>query len=279
MSWATVLTQWTPAGLYARSSAEGVGFLLGTENSTARDMLVQTAGINLMGTFYQSKLQERFINEFPDDLENVLLQYTRDVQRMAEFQNYKNSVAGVNDAIDQVTMASGLSLQAFPPGTSLVVPSGGIFGVTTQARPALYLFDSSQQPVDSTLLAGQTQPGDRAGDLYGNVVYINQGTTATPVWNRADSSNLTDWILNPDRLLEPGYLRIMKNLRAYAADVPKGEQIEWNYTVLAPAIKTQLAEITDYEKTAFALIQIDYARNGIVSDPSRRANRNRQRVF
>lgn len=279
-NWASVVAQWTPTALYSRSGREGVAYLLGLDPSdTTLDLLVQNAGINLMGAFYQLKLQERFVNTFPDDLETVTLQYTRDIERMSEFQRYKNAVSGVNDAVGQATMASGLTLQAFPPGTSLVIPSGGIFGVTMEVHPALYFFDSSQTPVNSSLLAGQTQPGDRAGDLYANVVYINQGTSAVPVWNRADSTNLTDWIANPSVLLEPGYLRIMRNLKVYAENVPKGARIEWNYAILAPAIKAELSELTDYEQTAFNLIQIDYAHNGIVSDPSRRANRNTMRVF
>ena len=276
--WTTVIQQWTLDGLYQRINRPAVRLLVSGTSDLDTDAKATSAGLNKMYDFYRQKLINLFIATYSDTLDEVSLNYTRDVERIKEFNNYKTSVADANEAVSQTVFSSGLTLQAFPPGTSLIVPSGGVFGVTTGVRPALYFFDSSTQPINSSLLAGQTQPGDRAGDTFGNMVYINQGSTAVPVWNRADDANLINNILNYSELLEPGYARAVAFIKGYAVDADDGE-FEFRLKNMPDAVKVKVSEVKELETEAFAILKVDTTGLGIQTDPDRRATRRKKRFY
>lgn len=276
--WTTVIQQWTLPGLYSRMNSEAIQLLLSAGSASQRDTLATTTGLNRMTDFYRQKLIKLFIDTYPDTLAEASLQYTRNVEQIKEFNNYKNSVAGAGEAVSQATMGNGYTLQAWPPGTSLVVPSGGVFGVTQSVWPALYFFDSSQQPVNSSLLAGQTNPGDRAGDTYANMVYINQGSRAVPIWNRADDTHLIDNILNPTELLEAGYARAAAFIKGYGVDTNDGE-FQWRMENVPNAVTVKMKEVKELEEMAFAIIQVDTTGLGIQTDADRRSTRNTMRFY
>ncbi|SRR6266576_1973196 len=268
-AWSTVATQWTPSGLYLRANKEGIGNLLGQESdATIRDGLVQTVGIDLMAALYRQKLMQRFTEEYSDTLEAIQVEYVRRLQMAAEFQNHSGRIAGVDEVIGQVAL-SGAVVGAFPLGTSVFVPTDGIYGQVQNLKPGYWFIDSSVAPINSSLLANQTQPGDYMGDMNPKVtvdLYINQGTSAVPVWNAADSQKLVDYIYNPSEILEVGYRRTKLNIKIYAMDVPKSAELEWNYTYLPPAIKAELLSLQEDEQLSFALLRIDRSANGIISD-------------
>ncbi len=273
--WSTVAQQWTPQGVYSRNSRDGIQVLLGTEDSAQCDQLVQTIGIDLMTSFYEQKLAERFTAEYPDTLDGMKQEYTRRLQMAEEFQNYSAQVARVNEAVSQVSVG-GVVVGTFPLGTSIFVPSNGVYGLVLNLKPGYWFIDSSVKPINTSLLANETNPGDYLADINPQVavsVYINRGTRAAPNWVAADSQALVDLIYNPTRILECGYQRIMANIELYAKNVPTGVSLEWRHEYMPKSVKLRLETTTEYEDMSFGLLRVDRSANGVISDYDKDANK------
>lgn len=276
--WTTVIQQWTLPGLFDRADEATLRLLVSSTSIADREAKIQSAGLNRMTAYYRQVLMQRFITMYPDTLEDMTLAYTRHIERTKEFSNYASKVSNAKEAVPQTPVLGSMTLAAYPPDSSLVVPVNGIYGYVANVRPRLFFFSSDGTPIDSSLLAGAADPGDFAGDTFAEMLYTNHGTKATPTWVRADSTGLIDFITNPLEILECGYQRALYFIKCYAVDGNDSE-FEFRITTLPGAATVKMKEVKELEDAAFQLLQVDTSANGIITDASRRAGRVRKWTF
>src|ERR1019366_4292452 len=279
--WTTVVQQWTPSGFCANKSADGMGNLLSANSNEQRDALVQTVGIDLTTDFYRQTLIAKFRKDFPDDLASMQTFMQGKIQQAKDFQAYADAVANVGDVNRPLTLAN---MSAFPDNSSMTVATSGVFGVVSQLFPRLFIV---QAPVTNSLLVGVAGTGEflgvgsaaTGGDMPAQRLYINQGTMAVPNWVAFTDDSLIDFLINPQELLTCGYERTLMNLRAYSMDVPVGARIEWSYTYMPPAIKTQLTRVQELEEKAFGLLRPSLDGTGIATDFIKSTGKRRKAFF
>lgn len=277
--WATVAQQWTLSatnGLYSFVDAAAARHLLGVSTPAECDAKC-TQLIARMARFYKQKLMERFSSEYPDDLQSMMTAYTRRVQQVQEFQRYCNTVAGVGDVVPAMSVGS-WTYSAWPPGSSIAVPTAGVYGMAVNISPALYMVNSTSTPIDSSLLANETNPGDYIGDASVSAstrLYVNHGTRAVPVWVAFDNGSLVDYLLNYDLLLDAGYIRTLFYMKGYGTLMDKGEWDE-RLSAMPSAAGVSLKEALEMESLSFGLIQVDRSANGLVSDNVKASGRKRK---
>lgn len=265
--WTTVAKQWTLSGIYSRVDRAVLRLLLSATSDEDADARVTSAGLNRMTAFYRQTFMNRFSAEYSDTLSGMETEYTRRLQMATEFQNYSAQTAQVNDAVSQVSLG-GVVVGAYPLGSSVFAPTSGVYGLVQNLKPGYWFIDSTNTPINSSLLAGQTNPGDYMADMSSSAaigLYINQGTKAVPVWVAADSQTLVDLIYNPAELLECGYQRALYFIKTYAVDADDG-QFEFRIKTMPSAIQVKLKEVQELENVAFGLLRVDRAANGIISD-------------
>lgn len=274
--WATVVSQWTLDDLYDVIDPDAASQLINATSDDDRDAKC-TQRLQRMQRFYRQKLIQQFRQNYPDDLASIQTFIQGRVQRLREFNEYQINASGARDVLQPIGFSS-------LTDTSLLTPDDGVYGVAGQSFPRLYL---ASPPITAGLLANTAERGEFLGlvgapkdgsDRPEQVVYINQGTKASPAWTVFDDDSLIDYLVNPGEILDGGYTRTVFYLQGYGTMIDDGD---WDGRMknMPTARGVTLKEALEAEALAFGLLRPSLDGSGIVSDFGKQTSKRRKAFF
>jgi hypothetical protein len=253
--WSTVAQQWQivtdDGGLYSRIDRSALYTLIGASDESDRDTKA-TQQLVRMTNHYRQRLLLRFQKSYPNTAEEFL---KRMAVHLAEYR-------GMRGALQNAVGLSDLSTE-----NSNSINSDSWPNVTLIDTGATLYYVTSDDPTNGTsgTYAGTAENGAYLVKEPVEKLYINRGTKASPIWVRWDTTSLIDYILNPEELLECGYLRAIAYLKGYGTIMDNNDftqRLDFMPKVQQAAMK----ELIEAEDLAFELLRVDESADGLISD-------------